>query len=219
MALQFKATNTLELVAYSWKTPFHQEWRLVSLLYLQVQTQGVQLILIYLITIISATVTKVGHLMDQWKLLTTADQEWEARQEQVEEWEQEVVSMNWDLLNPTATLSMPKALLYIVIKLTRPILRWMVKSSDHQTRLELLELGPGTILLILVLLYQEFLQAHQAARVVQLLILLLGIEQDQQDKIRVTEELLTSTQDLFLHLSTIICPLVPKVQLKHPNPT
>ena len=114
---------------------------------------------------------------------------------------------------------MPKALLYIVIKLTRPILRWMVKSSDHQTRLELLELGPGTILLILVLLYQEFLQAHQAARVVQLLILLLGIEQDQQDKIRVTEELLTSTQDLFLHLSTIICPLVPKVQLKHPNPT
>ena len=219
VALQFKATNTPELVAFSWKTPFHQEWRLVSLLYLRARTQGMQLILIYPVTTISTTVIRVGHLTGQWKLLTTADREWEARREQVEEWEQEAVSMTWDLLNPTTTLSMLRVLLYMAIKETRPILRWMVRYSDHQTRLELLELGPGITPPILVLLYLEFLQAHQAARVEQLLILLRGMYQDQQDKIRATEELPTSTQDLLLHLSMIICPLVLKAQLKHPKPT
>lgn len=155
--------------------------------------------------------------MDQWKPLTTAGQGWEARQEQAEEWVQEVVLMSWGLLNPIATLSMPKVLRFTAIKQTSPALRLMVKYSDHQTSLGLVELEPGTTKPILALQYREFLQAHPAARVAQLLILPPEIDQDQQDKFQAMEELQMSTQGQSPRLNTITCPQVQKAQLEHPN--
>ena len=105
----------------------------------------------------------------------------------------------------------------MAVKLISRTLRLIVKYSEHQTSLGLVELEPGTTKPILALQYQEFLPAHPAARVAQLLILLPGIDQDQQDKFQAMEELKMSTRGQSLRLNTITCPQAQKAQLEHPK--